>query len=51
MGGAGEKCSEVQWLEVGTGIQYCVGETQVGGEIPVAPAGTAPHTQRLGAPS
>ena len=25
MGGAGEKCSEVQWLEEGTGIQYCVG--------------------------
>lgn len=28
----------------GWGIQYCVGLTQVGGEIPAAPAGTAPHT-------
>lgn len=28
----------------GRGIQYCVGGTQVGEEIPAAPAGTAPHT-------
>lgn len=48
MGGAGGKCSEVQWLEGGMGIQYCVGGDPGWGEIPAAPAGTAPHTLGLG---
>lgn len=51
--GRGGKCSDVGTVapREGRGIQYCMGGTQVGEEIPATPAGIAPHTLGAQAPS
>lgn len=52
MGGAGVgDALKFSGSREGWGIQYCMGGTQVGEEIPATPASIAPHTLGAQAPS